>query len=51
MLNSYDDNYCICTTFGKALRKNSVPCHAVANRLNVVKLPPKLFQDICRLER
>ena len=30
--------------------KNSVPCQAVANRLNVVELP-KLFQDIRRLER
>ena len=32
------------------MRKNSVPCQAVANRLNVVELP-NLFQDICRLER
>ena len=51
MLNSYDDNYYICMTCNKTLRKNSGPCHAVANRLNVVKLQPKLFQDICRLER
>ena len=50
MVKSYDDNYYICTTCDKALRKNSVPCQAVANRLNVVELP-KLFQDICRLER
>ena len=47
---SYDDNYYICTTCDKALRKNSVPCQAVANRLNVVELP-KLFQDIRKLER
>ena len=50
MVKSYDDNYYICTTCDKALRKSSVPCQAVANRLNVVELP-KLFQDICRLER
>ena len=50
MVKSYDDNYYICTTCDKALRKNSVPCQAVANRLNVVELP-KLFQDIRRLER
>ena len=49
MVKSYDDNY-ICTTCDKALQKNSVPCQAVANRLNVVELP-KLFQDIRRLER
>ena len=35
----YDDNYYICTTCDKALQKNSVPCQAVANRLNVVELP------------
>ena len=40
----------IYTTCDKALRKNSVPCQAVANRLNVVELP-KLFQNIRRLER
>ena len=50
MVKLYDDNYYICTTCDKALRKNSVPCQAVANRLNVVELP-KLFQDIRRLER
>ena len=50
MVKSYDDNYYICTTCDKALRKNSIPCQAVATRLNVVELP-KLFQDICRLER
>ena len=32
------------------MRKNSVPCQAVPNILNFVKLP-KLFQDILRLER
>ena len=50
MLKSYDDNYYICRTRGKALRKNSVPCQVVANRINVVELP-KLFQDIRRLKR
>ena len=40
----------IYATCDKALRKNSVPCQAVANRLNVVELP-KLFQNIRRLER
>ena len=50
MVKSYDDNYYICTTCDKALRKNSIPCQAIATRLNVVELP-KLFQDICRLER
>ena len=50
MVKSYDDNSYICTTCDKALPKNSVPCQAVANRLNVVELP-KLFQDIRRLER
>ena len=50
MVKSYDDNYYICTTCDKALRKNSVPCQAVANRLNVAELP-KLFQDILRFER
>ena len=50
MVKSYDDNYYICTTCDKALCKISVPCEAVANRLNVVELP-KLFQDIRRLER
>ena len=40
----------IYTTCDKALRKNSVPCQAVANRLNVAELP-KLFQNIRRLER
>ena len=55
MIKSYDDNYYICTSCNKALRKNSVPCQivadrlVVANRLNVVDLP-KLFQDIRRLE-
>ena len=32
------------------MRKNSVSCQAVANRLNAVELPT-LFQDIRRLER
>ena len=50
ILKLYDDNYYICTTCDKTLRKNSVPCQAVANRLNVVELP-ELFQDIRRLER
>ena len=50
MVKSYDDNYHICTTCDEASRKNSVPCQAVANRLNVLELP-KLFQDIRRLER
>ena len=36
----HDDNYYICTTCDKALRKN---------RLNVAELPD-FFQDICRLE-
>ena len=49
MVKSYDDNYYICTACDKALRKNSVPCQAVANRLNVAELP-KLFQDIPRLK-
>ena len=40
----------IYTTCEKALRKNSIPCQAVANRLNVAELP-KLFQNIRRLER
>ena len=35
MVKSYDDNYYICTTCDKALRKNSVPYQAVVNRLNV----------------
>ena len=48
MVKPYDDYYYICTTCDKALRKNSVPCQAVAIRLNVV---PKLFQDTRRLER
>ena len=46
MVKSYDDNYYICTTCDKALRKNSVLCQAVANRLNFVEL-----QTIRRLER
>ena len=50
MVKSYDDNYYICTTCDKALRKNSIPCQAIATRLNDVELP-KLFQDICGLER
>ena len=50
MLTSYDDNYYISTTCDKALRKNSVPCQVLANRLTAVELP-KLFQDIHRLER
>ena len=45
-----DDNNYICTACDEALPKNSVPCQAVANRLNVLELP-KLFQDIRRLER
>ena len=49
MVKLYDDNYYICTNCDKPLRKNSVACQAVANRLNVAELP-KLFQDICRLE-
>ena len=32
------------------MRKNSVPCQAVANRSNVVE-SQKLFKDIRRLER
>ena len=39
MVKEYDDNYCICTTCDKALRKNNVLCQAVANRLNVAELP------------
>ena len=50
MVKSYDDIYCVCTTCDKALRKNSVPCQSVGNRLNFVELP-KLFQYIRRLER
>ena len=50
VIKSYDDNYYICTTCDKALRNNSVPCQAVANRLNVVELS-KSFQDIRRLEK
>ena len=50
MAKSYDDNYYICTTCDKGLWKNSVACQAVASRLNVVELP-KLFHEICRLER
>ena len=50
MVKSYDDNYYICTTCDKALRKNSVLCQAVANRLNFEELP-KLFQTNRRLER
>ena len=50
MVKSYDDNYYICTTCDKALRKNSVSCQAVTNRLMLLELP-KLFQDIRRLER
>ena len=50
MFKLFDDNYYICTTCDKALRKNSVPCRAIASRLNVVELP-KLFQGICRLVR
>ena len=50
IIKLYDDNYYIYTTCDNALQKNSVPCQAVANRLNVVELP-KLFQDIRRLER
>ena len=50
MVKSYDDNYYICTTCDKELQKNSIPCRAVANKLNVAELP-KLFQDIRRLER
>ena len=49
MVKLYDDNYYICTNCDKPLRKNSVPCQAVANRLNVAELP-RLFQDIRRLE-
>ena len=45
-----DNNNYICTACDESLRKNSVPCQAVANRLNVLELP-KLFQDIRRLER
>ena len=50
MVKSFDDNYYICTTCDKGMRKNSVPYQAVASRLNVVE-SPKLFRDICRLER
>ena len=50
MVKSYHDNFYTCTTCDKALQKNSAPCQAVANRLNVVELP-KLFQDFHRLER
>ena len=46
MVKSYDDNYYICTTCDKALRKNSVPCQAVANRLNVVELPKLLLERL-----
>ena len=50
MVKLYDNNYYICKTCDKALQNNSVPCQAVANRLNVVDLP-KFFNDIRRLER
>ena len=50
MVKSYDDSYDICTTCDEALRKDSVPCQAVANRLNVLELP-KLLQDIRGRER
>ena len=48
MVKSYDDNYYIWTTCDKGFQKDSVPCQAVANRLNAIELP-KLFQNICRL--
>ena len=36
MEKSYDDNNCACTTCNKELRKSSVPCQGVANRLNAL---------------
>ena len=38
MVKSYVDNHCVCTTYDKALQKNSVPCQAVAYRLNVARI-------------
>ena len=49
--DNYDnDSYYIWTTCDKVLQKDSVPCQAVAKRLNAVELP-KLFENICRLWR
>ena len=38
MVKSYVDNHYICTTCAKALQKNSIPCQAVAYRLNVARV-------------
>ena len=38
MVKSYVDNHCVCKTYDKALQKNSVPCQAVAYRLNVARV-------------
>ena len=50
MVKSYDGNYYIGNTCGKALRKNKMPCQAVANKLSTVVLP-RIFQGINRPER
>ena len=49
-VRSFDGNVYICETCDEALQRNSIPCQAVANKLNEVKLLQP-FQSIRRLER
>ena len=50
LVSSFDGNFYLCKTCGKKLNKNSIPCQAVCNMLEVCELP-KEFTDIRRLER
>ena len=49
-ISSFDGNFYICKTCVKKLNKNSIPCQAVCNMLEVCELP-KEFRDIRRFER
>ena len=47
-VSSFDGNFYICKTCRKKLNKNSIPCQAVCNMLEVCELPKNLqiFEDL-----
>ena len=48
-MKSYDGNYYICNTYNQTLRKNKMPCQAVAYKLRIEVLPNIYYLN--RLER
>ena len=49
IVKSYDGNYYICNTYNQTLRKNKMPCQAVAYKLSIEVLPKIYYLN--RLER